>query len=473
MCGLPVFCGQTKGAVRVSNKRFLDEAIYKKYIHPIQRPRQLYAGVEFELPIVNLNREPVDFSVIYALTDAFISEFSFDEGNRDDEGHIYSASKRLNGDGVSYDCSFNTLEFSFGVEKDLNVIYKRFTEYYTFVQNFLSEHHHTLTGMGINPYHELNNNVPIANGRYRMLLHHLESYKKYKGFMVFHHTPNFGLFSAASQVQLDTQEDMVIDTMNAFDKLEPLKALLFANSIYGDLLCSRDHFWKHSLHGLNPHNVDMYQSKLHSIDELVAYIRSMSIYCVERDGKYINFTPTPLAQYFSSETVTGEYFDGHQYQPITFVPELDDLAYLRSYKFQDLTYRGTIEFRSVCEQPVSEIMAPAAFHAGLVEMVPELTELLEADTSIYQQGYSPSELRELFNRRELPAFLDREAASELIIKVLDLAKEGLQKRGMGEEHFLQPLYHRAKYLLSPARQMADGLDAGVPLEQFIKDYAKL
>ncbi len=457
----------------MSNKRSLNEALYQKYIRPIQRPRQLYAGVEFELPIVNLEGKPVDFSVIHALTDAFISEFSFDRFSRDDEGHIYLTEKTCNGDGLSYDCSFNTLEFSFGVEKDLNVIYERFREYYTFIQAFLDEHRHTLTGMGINPHYKLNNNIPIANGRYRMLLHHLESYEKYKDRMEFHNTPNFGLFCAASQVQLDTQEDMVLDTLNVFSKLEPLKTLLFANSLWGGLLCARDHFWKNSMHGLNPRNVDTYETELRSVEELVAYIRSMSIFCTERDGKYINFPPMPLEQYFDSERVTGEYFDGEGYRAIAFVPSLDDLAYLRSYKFEDLTYRGTIEFRSVCEQPVSEIMSPSAFHAGLVEMLPELKELLDKDESVYGKGYSPSELRELFNRRELPDFLDREAASALLVKVLDLAREGLKKRGMGEEHFLEPLYHRAGCLLSPARQMADGLDAGVPLEQFIEDYAKL
>ena len=455
------------------NQQSLDAAIYEKYIRPIQRPRRLYAGVEFELPIVNLDRKPVDFTVVHTLTDAFITEFRFDEIHRDDDGFIYSTLNSANGDGLSYDCSYNTLEFSFGIEKDLNVIHQRFVQYYTFIQAFLSQYHHTLTGMGVNPYHEINNNIPISNGRYRMLLHHLQSYPKYGDAIHFHHTPNFGLFCAASQVQLDAQEDTVIDTLNAFVKLEPIKALLFANSPYGGLLCSRDHFWKHSLHGLNPHNVDTYKTELHSVEELIAYIRSMSLYCLERDGKYINFAPTPLEQYFASESITGEYLDGRQDESITFVPSLEDLAYLRSFKFEDLTYRGTIEFRSVCEQPVSEIMAPAVFHAGLMEMVPELTALLDADESIYQQGYSPSELRDLFTRRELPAFLDRGAASALLTQVLDLAKAGLQKRGMGEGHFLEPLYHRAKYLLSPARQMVEGMDAGVPLEQYIQDYAKL
>ena len=54
MCGLPAFLyGLDKGVVRMINKQALDEAIYEKYIRPIQRPRRLYAGLEFELPIVN------------------------------------------------------------------------------------------------------------------------------------------------------------------------------------------------------------------------------------------------------------------------------------------------------------------------------------------------------------------------------------------------------------------------------------
>lgn len=466
------FEAKQKGVVYMT-RQSLDTAIYEKYIRPIQRPRGLYAGVEFELPIVNLDRKPVDFSVVHRLTDEFIAAFQFDEIHRDDDGCIYSAVKSANGDGLSYDCSYNTLEFSFGIEKNLNVIYTRFTGYYTFIQDFLSKFHHTLTGMGINPYHEINHNIPISNGRYRMLLHHLQSYPKYGDAIPFHQMPHFGLFCAASQVQLDAQEDTVIDALNVFVKLEPLKILLFANSPWGDLLCSRDHFWKYSLHGLNPHNVDTYKTALHSTEELIAYIRSMSLYCLERDGKYINFAPTPLEVYFASEQITGEYFDGRQYRDITFAPSLDDLAYLRSFKFEDLTYRGTIEFRSVCEQPVSEIMAPAAFHAGLMEMVPELDALLNTDKNIYQQGFTPSELRALFNHRELPAFVDRDAAAGLLVQVLDLARAGLQKRGMDEERFLAPLYPRARKLESPARQMLEGMDAGIPLEEFIKDYAKL
>lgn len=35
-----------------------------------------------------------------------------------------------------------------------------------------------LTGMGINPRYVVNQNVPVVSERYRMLFHHLSSYKK-------------------------------------------------------------------------------------------------------------------------------------------------------------------------------------------------------------------------------------------------------------------------------------------------------
>ena len=241
--------------------------------------------------------------------------------------------------------------------------------------------------------------------------------------MLFHHYPNFGMFSCASQIQMDVEEEDLVETLNTFSKLEPFKALIFSNSPWGEnqeLLCSRDYFWRDSLHGLNRHNVDMYGLDFESIDEIILYIRSMSLYCVEREGKYVKFPPTPLEEYFSADEITGEYFDGKEYRQIRVIPEISDLQYLRSFKFEDLTFRGTVEFRSVCEQPVKEIMA-----------------------------------------------------SGVLLEIMDLAKEGLQKRGFGEEKFLDPLYVRAEKLLSPAREMLEGIMQGKTLDDYIKEYGRL
>lgn len=454
----------------------LDEAIYERYIVPSKRKRTKLAGLEFELPVVNHKNLPVDFSVVHKVTDEFIRKFSFDKVCRDDDGFIYAAVEENTGDGISFDCSYNTLEFSFGTESDLNVLHRRFAEYYTFVNGQFGTYDHALTGMGINPHYAVNQNIPVVSERYRMLLHHLSSYKDYGRAILFHDHPNFGLFSCASQVQMDVEERNLVETLNTFTKLEPLKALIFANSLWGEeqeLFCSRDMLWRRSLHGLNRHNVDMYGVELESIDEIVSYIRSMSLYCVEREGKYINFRPIPLMEYFASDEITGEYFDGERYRQIRIHPDISDLQYLRSFKFEDLTFRGTVEFRSVCEQPVKEIMASGAFHAGLMENLHPLTELLEHDSVIYHKGYNASELRRMFVKRELPELFDWKETSRLIIKVLKLARNGLQKRGFGEETFLEPLYRRAECLLSPAREMAEGLRAGKSMEDYIEEYGRL
>ena len=454
-------------------RTMLTDAIIEKYIRPIQRPRTQRAGLEFELPIVDRSGGAVDFAVVHALTGAFIAAFGFGDAQRDDGGHIYCAADPATGDTLSYDCSYNTLELSFGAEDDLNVVYDRFRRYYLFIQERLGSAGHTLTGMGVNPRWRVNRCEPIANGRYRMLLHHLQSYKRYPGALEFHDVPQFGLFSCASQVQLDAQEDTVIEALNTFSRLEPWKALLFANSPWGDYLCARDHFWKNSMHGVNPRNVDGYDAPLRDIDGLTEYIRSMSLYCVEREEKYIHFAPTPLEEYFSRGSVRGEYYDGQEWKEIVFPPELTDLAWLRSFKFEDLTYRGTIEFRSVCQQPVRQIMAPAAFHAGLMEELPALTELLDREAPALEQSLTPSELREQYVLRKRPDGFDAGAASALLEKLIRLAERGLESRGRGEQRFLAPLYERARTLMSPAGEMLKGLENGKTLEYYIEDFARM
>ena len=470
-----------RGAIRLKmmikkTPQTLDEAIYEKYIKPTQRVRKPCVGSEFELPIVNLSGKAVDFDAVHRLTNEFVDYFSFDLASRDEEGQIYAAQSLQNGDTLSYDCSYNTLELSFAAESDIHVIDSRFRQYYTFIQEILSEYGHTLTGMGVNPHYAVNRSEPIHSGRYRMLLHHLKSYEKYGDAIPFHNNPNFGLFSCAAQVQLDVEEQELPEVFNTFNKLEPLKSILFANSLWGknnELLCGRDRFWKNSLHGLNRHNVDMYNVTFDSSEDVTSYIKSMSLYCVERDGKYINFRPTRLEDYFSADSIEGEYFSQDGYHLIRFAPEMEDLHYLRSFKFEDLTYRGTVEFRSVCAQPVRDLMTVAAFHTGLMERLPQLTDRLNVDTTLYHKGYNASELRELLNRREFPSFLNKEEVSGLLTDVLDIAAEGLRERNLGEESYLSPLYERAQTLLSPARRMAEGLENGISLDAFIRDYAQL
>lgn len=452
--------------------------LYNRYIRPTENKKNCYIGVEIEMPIVNLNQKAVDFEIVHQLTDRFLREFGFKPTGIDEQGHIYAAVNQENGDVFSYDCSYNNMEFSFGKEEELHAIHRRFRKYYDFVQEYFRPFQYTLTGMGINPNRKLNCNVPIENGRYKMLFHHLSSFSKYACLpMYFHRYPQFGMFSSASQVQLDVTKEQLPEVVDTFNQLEPIKALLFSNSVLlgenEDLLCCRDMLWENSTHGINPHNVGMYDCEIHTVDDLLNYITTAAIYCVERDGKYLNFKPVNILEYFRLERLTGEYLENGEIRSMEFRPCPEDIAYLRTFKTEDLTFRGTIEFRSACCQPISDVMTVAAFHLGLLRKTGELRQLLGSDHTLYHNGYNAVELRRQLVYRELPASLDQDGVYALVEEVLALCREGLKERGLGEEIYLEPLEERARKRTNPARRMLERLENGERLVELVKDYGRV
>lgn len=460
------------------NTNAVENAIYDRYIAPTKTQRPHYIGVEIEMPVVNLSGEAVDEAVSVETAAKFAERFGFTEAGRDADGNVNSMIDKLTGDDLSFDCSYSNLELSMGKCTDLFEIKRRFETYYKYLNEQFAKKGYTLTGMGVNPNVNVNHNKPIPNERYRMLYHYLHSYPKHKTEvdMRFHDRPDFGTFTSASQVQLDVDYDKLIDVLNVIGLLEPYKSLLFANSYlpdYPQYLCARNMLWEHSMQGYNPHNIGMFDQSLGSIDELLEYISTQSIYCTMRDGKYIDFTPIPVREYFSLDSVNGEYFDGNQYRTISIKPMPEDIQYLRTFKFEDLTFRGTIEYRSSCCQPISDVMTVAAFHTGLNENLYELKELIQSDRVIYGHGYSPAEMQRLLSLRQLPDFIDKASLTKQLLNILDLAGSGLKKRGLGEQVLLDPLYERAQRLKNPASQMLDDLDKGVPMSHYIEKYAAL
>ena len=308
-----------------------------------------------------------------------------------------------------------------------------------------------------------------------MLFHHLSSFSKYTCLpMYFHSYPQFGMFSSASQVQLDVTKERLPQVINIFNQLEPIKALIFSNSVLlgenENLLCCRDMLWENSTHGINPHNVGMYDCEIKTVDDILNYISTTAIYCVERNGKYLNFKPVNILEYFTLETLTGEYLENNEIHSMKFNPKPEDIEYLRTFKFEDLTYRGTIEFRSACCQPISDVMTVSAFHLGLLNKTDELESIIRNDTFVYHRGYNAVELRRQLVGCELPAYIDENGIYALAKNVLDLCKEGLKERGLGEEIYISPLYARIENRTNPAKYMLDRLRNGVSIDEIIKEY---
>lgn len=450
------------------------EKLSQMFLEPTKKNKKEYIGVEIEIPIVNLNREAVDFDIVHKVTEEFKNHFTdFEVEGIDYDGNIYALRDPVTDDMVCYDCSYNNIEFAMGKEEELFSIRERFLAYYRFVKSQFEKHNHTLTGMGINPYRKYNKEIPISNERYLMLYHHLKSSSDYDEMMYFHRYPGYGMFSSASQVQLDVPYDELIENINVFSKLEPVKALLFSNSVLlddeEDYACFRDLLWEHSTHGVNPHNIGMYDIEFEDITELISYLESLNIYCVMRDGIYISFHSMPLKEYFSRDKIKGEYYSNGVYKTIEFEPSLDDIKYLRAFKFINLTFRGTLEYRSVCTQPIKDSMSVAAFHIGLKHKINELKDLFFY-SPVYHDCYNVSELRKLLIRTETTGLVDMDEFYSLTEKVLDLAREGLEERGFGEEVFIESLYENLRMRTNPGKRLLALLNNGMSLESIIKLY---
>jgi len=458
-------------------KEEIKKLMYRRFIEPTKLKRDVFAGIEIELPIINLNKRAVDFKLVHELTVKFKNYFNFKIKARDENGNIFALEDPVTNDVYSFDCSYNNLEISFGKEKNLYYVKERFEEYYKFIQDVLNKENHTLTGFGVNPYRKYNKPLPIPNGRYRMLYHHLCSYRWYGDEISFHDMPEFGMFTSAAQTHIDVNFDDLIPTIRTFSKLEPIKAILFSNSVLNgenmELACSRDMLWENSMHGYNKKNIGIYDTLPQSIEELLEYILSTSIYCTEQDGKYINFPPIIVTEFFKREKINGEYYEGEKYHEITFKPKKEDFNYFRPFNFVDLTFRGTLEFRSVCCQPVNEAMTVHAFHLGLINQIDKINQILNEDTILFNKLYSLTELRKIFVKSYLPEFVEKSELKKLLIKILDLASESLKERGKKEEELLKPLYGRAKSLKNPAQRLIKHLNSGGRIEELIYEYGKL
>ena len=428
--------------------------IAERFISPLQIPRTYYIGIEIEMPIVNLNNEKTDKAVSINAIQKAIEYFGFTPKKFDDNGICHEAVCKDTCDIFSFDCSYNNFEIALGRVRTLHEAQARFRDYVRFINAELGLHQHTMTGLGVNPNYKINDYNFVPSPRYRMLEGYLkkaEVWDQTYASSHFHPYYGFGTFASASQVQLDVDAENLCDVIKAFSVVEPLKAVLFANSFLPEkpeLLCVRDYLWERSAHGVNPKNLGFFDPLPGSVDEITDYLCGASIFCTERDGKYLFFYPIPFEEYLNRTYVASEYYDG-AYHSCSFAPKAEDVAYLRTYKQIDLTARGTLEFRSACTQPLSQAMTVAAFHLGLIYRMEELNELL-SKSFLYQNGDSPDLLRRKMNRTDYLSFVDSKKLKDLLINVLKLCAEGLIERGYAEDIYLEPLFERAKTLVSPS-----------------------
>lgn len=405
----------------------------EKYLSNMKEDSELFVGVELEFPIVETNGNKTNIEVTKNLfrTLANLSDFEVEkiDDNQNPIQLVHCSSK----DRILFELSYNTIEFAFERARSINDVAKRFEDYLKIIQPILQENNHEIQGHGIHPLWKENDNSPVKIERYKMLM----AFLAMNGTgMKTHSYPSYGAFICGNQVQLDVRRDNYLRIINAFNKIEAAKAYLFYNSEFSaeswNTKIARDIFWEESLHGYYKENVGIYPKDYQSEEEFFNNLARTAIFTATREGKSYYFKPIRVEDYLDQKEITAYTADGNEK---IINPVKEDLKQHRSYQFQDLTARGTVEFRSVCTQPLETTFAPIAFELGLFVELEKLESYLEDSSFFKNEEQDYRKLRKKYSKKILSKE-EKEAIQSFSKDLLDIAEAGLMKRGYGEEKFL-------------------------------------
>ena len=417
------------------------ELLKQRYYEPIKEQPELFVGIELEYPVVNLGGNATDVSLTKRLLVYLLDNFDFQADKYDSDNNPIQLIDKASGDMILFEVSYNTIEFAFAKAERISEVEERLDTYLGIIQPYLQNDNHELQGWGVNPNWAKNDNRPVKSPRYEMLMDFL-GLSKAKNNPFFHDYPEYGSFICGSQVQLDVSKTSYLRVLNAFNQIEGPKAVLLANSDFWgsdwDLALSRDVFWENSMHGVFKENAGVFPKVFKSEDDYFSYLSETAIFTAKRGEETYYFEPIRAKDYLSTPSVKARSIHG---EVVTIEPSEEDFKTHRSYQFQDLTTRGTVEFRSVCTQPFSATFAPAAFHLGLLVNLETLESILK-DTSLFEVfDYDYPRIRCLFSKKEISKD-DFKLILPLTEALLTCAEDGLKNRGFGEEVYLAPLQER-------------------------------
>ncbi|MBT0924846.1 gamma-glutamylcysteine synthetase [Streptococcus parasanguinis] len=405
----------------------------EKYLSNMKEDSELFVGVELEFPIVETNGNKTNIEVTKNLFRTLANLSDFEVEKIDDDQNPIQLVHCSSEDRILFELSYNTIEFAFERAHSINEVAKRFEAYLKIIQPILQENNHEIQGHGIHPLWKENDNSPVKIERYKMLI----AFLAMNGTgMKTHSYPSYGAFICGNQVQLDVRRDNYLRIINAFNKIEAVKAYLFSNSEFSaevwDTKIARDIFWEESLHGYYKENVGIYPKDYQSEQEFFNNLARTAIFTATRGSKSYYFKPIRVEDYLDQKEITAYTADGNEK---IINPVKEDLKQHRSYQFQDLTARGTVEFRSVCTQPLETTFAPIAFELGLFVELEKLENYLEDSSYFKNEEQDYRKLRKKYSKKILSE-KEEETIQSFSKDLIDMARAGLIKRGYGEETFL-------------------------------------
>ncbi len=412
--------------------------------------QQKKIGLEIEIPIVTHTGEAVNYSIIRKLF-LFLEKKGFQlkkENQQVYEALIYSDIVKDYPITITTDLGFSTLEIILPPCNHLHDVDQCFKITIEYLLPFVKQQNCRLLGYGIHPFAQPSKRLLAPKQRYRAL-------EKIWNTNTIVPKPmgNDGhllTISAGNQCHIDVSETEAIQAANVLNASSGLQIALQANSpiwqgkraksykavreIFYDFICAN----AKKRYGIPP--------KFETLRGYFQFICDQKLFLIARNNEILQVSDYSFTEYIKQEKVTVSRLNGEK---ITIVPDIEDLYYHSTLFYLNarlVPNYGTIEVRMPCQQPPKDTMVTAALNLGLMENLAEAESLFnQYDHTVWQ------ELRLAATKHGFQARLSNgKSIIPLIEQLLAIAQKGLESRGLGESHFLQPLFKRLDQQQSPA-----------------------
>lgn len=361
-----------------------------------------------------------------------------------------------NFDVITTDFGYSTLEIDLAPARTLREATESLIDLIHLVTSILAKHDVHLLGYGVQPLAGPSREYLGPKNRYALLydVHLLE----HRGI------PSLDLhcLTASCQTQVEVSTKEAISAVNSLNATAGLRSALFANSpVWQNRISEyksiRQEFWDRCYPnrklqiGIPPR----FQNFEHYVDYIcdfrsIVVGRDEIFYRINNNSAFRNFLDDNLGQ-------IGIALDGHKSKIIALAEDIYTQHGFAWFDSRLHPLHGTVEDRVSCQQPPQAHFSSAAMTLGLVENLNALVRIANA-LSLDQWR----EIRQLSYTYGLHFSYPGVDLKELSNCLLQVALEGLRRRGFGEEEYLEPVCRRIMSGSCPADEVVSQfLEGGV------------
>jgi len=405
-------------------------------------------GAELKFPLVNPDGTAASFETVCALWD-FLQERGWTPVEDTSNGQVVGAriAGEQNDTMASCETGYCKTEFSMAHAGSLFDLEKSIDALSDELRRFAERHNVRFLCYGIHPVTPPGKHLLMKKSRTSVWDKVFPSNRHISS----EHGDDFHLFTinAASHVHVSVGEQEAIPAVNVLNGFAGAQLALTAHSniwkggVDARYKCVAEKFWDWWMP--DSQRVGMPAKPFKNVEDYVDTVSQFKPVFVRRGGKPVVLTDyDSFADYYSRRKASGRSVSGEEIE-LTPAPEDIDVHSTCYWYNARVSRYYTVENRANDQQPPGELLCIAALTLGLVCALPESEEeILSYDWQHLRRA------REAACESGLDAEENGVDIKTLARRMVSLAENGLRKRGLGEQQFLEPFRKRLAANQCPA-----------------------